>query len=116
MQQSLIDAAIDLLVERGWAASTAVAVCERAGCTRGALIHHYPNLSALLAHALESLYDEFVSAPRPVPTTMLSAVDAVWRAASDPRFKAVIEAWLAAGNDRELARELQPAMMRFAKL
>src|SRR5215813_13442153 len=78
MQAALIDAATELLIERGWAATTAVAVCERAGCTRGALIHHYPSMSALLADA--------------------------------------IEAWFAAGNDPDLARELQPAMLRFAKL
>ncbi|MBV9950634.1 MAG: helix-turn-helix transcriptional regulator, partial [Acidimicrobiia bacterium] len=41
-QRALIEAAVELLIERGWAATTAVAVCERAGCTRGALIHHYP--------------------------------------------------------------------------
>ena len=31
MQQALVDAAIELLIERGWAATTAVAVCERVG-------------------------------------------------------------------------------------
>jgi AcrR family transcriptional regulator len=116
MQQALVDATIELLIERGWAATTAVAVCDRAGCTRGALIHHYPTLSALLAHALESLYDDFTRSPRAAPTTMFGVIDRVWRAVSDRRFKAVIEAWFAAGNDRELARELRPAMMRFAKL
>ena len=33
---ALIEAVTDLLIERGWAATTAVAVCERAGLTRGA--------------------------------------------------------------------------------
>jgi hypothetical protein len=47
---------------------------------------------------------------------MTGAVDGVWRAVSDRRFKAVIEAWFAAGNDAELALELRPAMTRFAKL
>lgn len=116
MQQSLVDAAIELLIERGWAATTSVAVCERVGCTRGALMHHYPNLSALLAHALESLYDDFTRPARRAPTTMVAAVDGVWRAVGDRRFKAVLEAWFAAGNDPGLARELRPAMMRFAKL
>ena len=115
-QQLLIDAAIELLIERGWAATTAVAVCERAGCTRGALVHHYPSLSALLAHALEWLYADLMSsAPRP-PSTVVGWLDAVWHAAGDPRFKAVLEAWSAAGNDRELAAELAPAITRFAKL
>lgn len=115
-QRALVDAAIELLVERGWPATTTVAVCERAGCTRGALVHHYPSLSALLAHALESLYDDFTNAPRRPPRTLIDAVNATWRAAGDPRFKAVIEAWSAAGNDPELAAELAPAITRFAKL
>ena len=116
MQQALVDASIELLIERGWAATTAVAVCERAGCTRGALMHHYSSLSALLAHALESLYDEITRKPRPAARTMVEAIDGLWRAIGDRRFKAVIEAWSAAGNDAELAAELRPAMTRFAKL
>ena len=47
---------------------------------------------------------------------MVGAIDALWRAVGDRRFKAVLEAWFAAGNDPELARELRPAMSRFAKL
>ena len=116
MRHALVQSAIELLIERGWAATTAVAVCDRAGCTRGALVHHYPNLSALLAHALESIYDDLTRSPRAVPTTMTSLVDGVWLAVGDPRFKAVIEAWSAAGNDPELAGELRPAITRFAKL
>jgi AcrR family transcriptional regulator len=115
-QQALVDAAIELLIERGWAATTTVAICERAGCTRGAVVHHYPSLSALLAHALESLYDDFTRSPRPPATTMTASLNAVWRAVGDPRFKAVIEAWSAAGNDPELTAELAPAITRFAKL
>ncbi|MEU4227768.1 TetR/AcrR family transcriptional regulator [Nonomuraea sp. NPDC026600] len=115
-RRALVEAAVALLMERGWAATTAVAVCERARCTRGALIHHYPNLSALLAHALESLYDDFTRSLRPPVTSMVSVLDAVWRAVGDPRFKAVFEAWSAAGNDPALAAELAPAIARFAKL
>jgi AcrR family transcriptional regulator len=123
-QQALVDAAIELLIERGWAATTAVAVCDRAGVTRGALVHHYPNLSSLLAHALESVYDALyesftrssTSSAGAVTTTMTNTVDALWRAVGDRRFKAVIEAWSAAGNDPELEAELRPAMTRFAKL
>lgn len=116
MQRTLVDAATELLIERGWAATTAVAVCERAGCTRGALVHHYPNLSALLAHALEAVYDDFVALAEPEPTSLVDVVDRLWTATSDRRFKAVLEAWFAAGNDPELAEELAPSIARFAKL
>jgi AcrR family transcriptional regulator len=115
-QQALVDAAIQLLMERGWAATTTVSVCERAGCTRGAVVHHYPSLSALLAHALESLYADLIPTPPRRDTTMVASLNAVWRAVGDPRFKAVIEAWSAAGNDPALAAELGPAITRFAKL
>jgi AcrR family transcriptional regulator len=115
-QRLLVDAAIELLIERGWAATTAVAVCERAGCTRGALVHHYPNLSALLAHALETIYDDFVTLTKPEITSIVDIIDRLWSAIGDRRFKAVIEAWFAAGNDPELATEIAPAVGRFAKL
>lgn len=115
-QQVLVDAVIELLMERGWAATTAVAVCERAGCSRGALAYQYPSLSALLAHALESLYDDLVGLVRTPVVTVGDVVDAVWRVVGDRRWKAVLEAWSAAGNDSELAEELAPAIARFAKL
>jgi AcrR family transcriptional regulator len=111
---ALIDAAIELLVERGWAATTTVAVCERAGLTRGAVMHHYSSLSALLADALESLYGDLTRTSSPPAPTMRAGVDRIWRAVGDPRFKAVIEAWLAAGNEPELAIELGPAIARFS--
>src|SRR3954466_11278611 len=84
-QQAPVDAAIASLIERGWAATTAVEVCERAGCTRGALVHHYPSLSALLAAALESLYADFIDVSGAPITTVTAAVDAVWRAVGDRR-------------------------------
>ena len=116
MQRTLVDAAIDLLVERGWAATTAVAVCERAGCTRGALMHHYPSLSALLAHALETVGDDFLTLAEPELTGVVDGLDRMWTALSDRRFKAVLEAWSAAANDPELAHEITPAIARFASV
>jgi AcrR family transcriptional regulator len=115
-QRALVEAAIELLVERGWAATTAVAVCERAGCTRGALVHHYPSLAGLLAHALETVYEGFVVPGRGPAGTLVEVVDRLWEAIGDRRFKAVIEAWSAAGNDPELATEIGPAIRRFATL
>ncbi|MEY2468841.1 MAG: hypothetical protein QOF21_1539 [Actinomycetota bacterium] len=116
MQRRLVDAAIDLLLERGWAATTAVAVCERAGCTRGALMHHFPSLSALFARALESLYEDLTDKPQSAAIGLVGVVDQMWAVTGDPRFKAVMEAWSAAGNDPELATEVGPAIARFAKV
>jgi AcrR family transcriptional regulator len=112
----LIEAAVDSLVDKGWAATTAIEVCRRTGLTRGALVHHFPNLSGLLASALASVYDDLIGAIDSEPHTVADAVDATWACVGDPRFKAVIEAWLAAANDAELRREIGPVITRFSKL
>lgn len=111
---ALTNAAIEILIERGWAATTTVAVCDRAGLTRGALVHHYANLSSLLAHALESLYEDFRRPSGRRASTMAELLDGVWAAVGDRRFKAVIEAWSAAGNDPALAKELKPAISKWS--
>jgi AcrR family transcriptional regulator len=112
---ALTDAAIALLVEHGWAGTTAVAVCVEAGVTRGALMHHYENLGELLAASLDRLYGELTAGLVPA-TTVRQAIDSMWRATSDPRFKAVLEAWWAAGNDPQHAAEIGPVVRRFATL
>lgn len=120
-RRALSEAATELLIERGWAATTSVAVCDRAGLTRGALMHHYPSLSALLSDALELLYADLsepsrLSSASSSSPTLRGITDRLWEAIGDPRFKAVIESWLAAANDPELAVELDPAIQRFAAL
>lgn len=115
-QARLVEAAVDSLVERGWAASTSVEICARAGVTRGALLHHFDSLPALLAAALQSLYVEMADRAVPRGTTLAALVDGVWRALSTSRFKAMLEAWLAMTNDPELAGEIGPVVIRFATL
>ena len=97
---------------KGWAATTAVEVCRRTGLTRGALVHHFPSLSGLLATALQSVCDDLVSTV-PEPRTLVDAVDGTWACVSEARFKAVIEAWLAAANDPELRSEIGPVVATF---
>ncbi len=113
---ALADAATDVLVERGWAAVTAVEVCNRAGVTRGAFHHHYDSVPDLLADALRRVYAEMSSRKRPAITDLAGLVDAMWAAIGTPRFKAVIEAWLAMSNDPDLRTEIGPVVAEFSKL
>jgi AcrR family transcriptional regulator len=113
---ALADAAIEVLVERGWAAVTAIEVCNRAGVTRGAFHHHYDSLPALLADALRRLYSTMGAAKRPPATDLVSLVDGTWKAIANPRFKAVLEAWLAMTNDPTLRTEIGPVVAEFAGL
>jgi AcrR family transcriptional regulator len=111
---ALADATIDVLLEQGWAAVTAIEVCTRAGVTRGAFHHHYDNLPALLADALRRLYALSTDNDRPAPSDLPGLLDVTWAAVGDPRFKAVLEAWLAMANDPGLRAEIGPVVAAFA--
>ncbi len=115
-QSLLVEAAIDSLVEHGWAATTSVEVCARAGVTRGAFAHHFPSLPALLAAALQHLYDEVAQEAPRSPQDLVGFVDGVWAVISARRFKAMLEAWLALANDPTLVDDVGPVVQRFAGL
>lgn len=113
---ALEEATIDVLVAHGWAAVTAIEVCNRAGVSRGAFHHHYPSLSNLLAESLRRLYTEMRGPDRPVAANLMQLVEAMWRQMGNPRFKAVVEAWLAMANDASLRSELGSVVAEFAAL
>lgn len=113
---ALADAAIGLLVEHGWAAVTAIEVCNRVGVTRGAFHHHYASLPNLLADALRRLYTEMGIADGALPTNTSQLIDSTWAAIGNPRFKAVLEAWLAMSNDPGLQAEIGPVVAEFSTL
>ena len=113
---ALQDAAIDILVERGWAAVSAVEVCNRAGVSRGAFHHHYANLPQLLADALRRLYEKALLSDPPPITNVAELVDATWAAMINTQFKAVLEAWLAMANDPSLRDEIGPVVAAFANV
>jgi AcrR family transcriptional regulator len=113
---ALADATIDVLIEQGWAAVTAVEVCTRAGVTRGAFHHHYESLPHLLADALRRLYAQMDGRVQGVPNDLAELIDATWSALGNPRFKAVLEAWLAMANDPGLRAEIEPVVAEFARL
>ncbi len=117
-RQALIQATLELLVERGWAGITAVAVCERAGLTRGAFVHHFDGLPELFAAALEARYADLSAAAEAGPWrgSIEDLVTRTWASVTAADFKVVIEAWLAAANDPELRGAVGPVVERFAKL
>lgn len=117
-REALLRATLDLLVEHGWAGVTSVAVCARAGLTRGAFVHHFDGLPDLFSAALEHRHAALAAAAqsRPVPASVTDLVTHAWETMTAIDFKVVIEAWLAAANDRALGAEIGPVVERFAKL
>jgi AcrR family transcriptional regulator len=113
---ALADATIELLIARGWASLTVAEVCSRAGVSTGAFHHHYASLPSLLADALRRLYHQMFPTARPPVTDLAGLVELSWDAIGNPRFEAVLEAWLAMANDPSLREEIGPVVAEFAAL
>ncbi|HTQ14962.1 MAG TPA: TetR/AcrR family transcriptional regulator [Rhizomicrobium sp.] len=121
MRTRLIAAAKQSLMERGYARTTAVEVCSRAGVTRGALFHHFGGLSALFATTLEEVCADIVKRSREAAErsdphhAAAEYVETAWAGFGHPDFKIVIEVWFAARNDPSLRKELDPVIERFRR-
>jgi AcrR family transcriptional regulator len=117
---ALLDAAIECLVERGYAATTTIETARRAGVSRGAQLHHFPTKAELLAEAVEHLFDrrraEFVEAfeaIHPKADRLDAALDLLWSMFQGPAFVAWTELWVAARTDPELAAKVLDVERRF---
>jgi len=117
----LIEATLSSLIEVGYARTTTVEVCRRAGVTRGALLHHFDSLADLFAATLTHIYEGFLAGStgghgpdQPVDGEAL--VEGLWRHFSRPEYKAVIELWLASRNEPDLGAVLQPTILRIRDL
>jgi AcrR family transcriptional regulator len=119
MRLQLMEATVASLIEVGYARTTTVEICRRAGVTRGALLHHFESLADLFDATLAHIYDAFLSgseAEESPPVDGARLVEGLWRHFSRPEYKAVIELWLAARNDPELGAILQPTIARIRDL
>lgn len=115
MQRRLLDATVSALYEKGYGGTTTLEVQQRAGVSRGALLHHYASRADLMVAAVEHLTRERVaevlavmqSAP-PRSRRIEWAVSVLWTTFEGPLFTAALELWLAARNDEELLAVLVP--------
>lgn len=55
MRLRLLEATVDSLVELGWTGTTTTEVSRRAGVSRGAQLHHFPNKFELVTAAVKHL-------------------------------------------------------------
>ncbi|QUB99521.1 TetR/AcrR family transcriptional regulator [Cellulosimicrobium cellulans] len=59
-RQAILAAALESFADRGWDATSFVGVGSRAGVTRGAVHHYFPDKEALLSAALSESWDDAV--------------------------------------------------------
>ena len=56
-RRRLLDAAIECLIERGYANTTTSEIAERAGLSRGAQLYHFSKKEELITSAIEHLFE-----------------------------------------------------------
>ena len=112
---ALVEAALDCLVERGVAGTTTAAVCTRAGVSSGALFNHFPTKAALLGAAAEQVLGDaltdyvarFTDSSGTSADLLGDAVRLLWQIHAEPRLSAVLELFVSARTDTDLAAALQ---------
>lgn len=119
---ALLQGAIAVLVDEGYAATTTTEVADRAGVSRGAQLHHFPTKAKLLAAAVEQLLErrneEFrkaFSGLEPGRISMDAAIDLLWTMYQGPTYVAWAELWLAARTDPELSSIMVDVCRRFTE-
>ena len=107
---ALLDAALQCLIEEGYANLTTRNVAERAGVSQGTQMHYFPTRALFLAEAVRhvsfKLFDELREQSRLHARSERSRLEAlldhVWEIHAGPVFQATVELWVAARTDPEI--------------
>jgi AcrR family transcriptional regulator len=115
MQMRLLDATVESLSAKGYAGTTTLEVQQRAGVSRGALLHHYASRADLILAAVEHLGRRRIAevlslaqSSAPSKDRLEWAVRVLWSTFEGPLFTASLELWMAARGDAELLAVLLP--------
>ncbi|WP_374456877.1 TetR/AcrR family transcriptional regulator [Nocardioides sp.] len=130
MRARLLEATVDLLVERGFAGTSTTLVSERAGVSRGAQLHHFPTKNDLVVAAVEHLTErrgaELAAAfdrlsAEPVATAadrrtrLRRMLEMLGDHFASPVFAAALELWVAARTDEALLAAVAPLEQRVGR-
>lgn len=121
MRARLLEATVEVLVERGFTGTTTTLISERAGVSRGAQLHHFPTKNDLVVAAVEHLTErrgaELAESFGALPDR--DRTRAVVRLLGDhfssPVFTAALELWVAARTDPTLLAAVGPLEQRVGK-
>lgn len=128
MRARIIEAAVDLLYREGYRATSMLAIAAHTGVTRGAVLHHFPNLNELMLAVAETVYERQHHAAQDrlwsldvMPSErFLGIVDMEWDTSQQPATLAVLKILVESRNDAELAARFPPIQLqsesRFRKL
>jgi AcrR family transcriptional regulator len=107
-REKILQAAVCCLAEDGYAATTTSRIQERAGVSRGSLLHQFPSRDDLLIAAIQHLCDQRMADLPAGRGGIDGAIDALWGLFHGPLFRAAVQLWVAAEHKPELAAALAP--------
>ncbi len=112
----LLQAAVAALIERGVAGTTTLEVQQRAGVSRGTLLHHFPTHAALLSATVGELVQRNEAGVwreharvKPGSDPLAAAIRTLAAAATSPSFLAELELWAVSRTDQALREALRNA-------
>ena len=118
----LLEATLDVLVERGYANTSITKIAQAAKVSRGAVQFHFPTkqsaMESVIGHIFQRRLDTYRAEMAKVPpqTDILEhALQVYWRQVTRAEFIAQQELELAARTDRQLARTLHAAYREFVR-
>lgn len=117
---AVLDAAVDSLIEVGYAGTNARVVATRAGVSQGAATYHFPSRIDLIVAALEELANRteaelrgrIPSLPRDPVKRRPAFIEALRDVFSGQLFVPWARLWFAAGEDDELREAMRPVERR----
>jgi AcrR family transcriptional regulator len=121
-KEKLLEATVELLVERGYRETSTPEICRRAGLSRGAIAHHFPTKESLVASAVEHVLSKRL---REVEARLVrarshaldldKAVTFLWSVYTTPSFYAWMELLMAARTDDALRPIVAEVDARFTQ-
>ncbi len=122
MRLRLLEATVELLVERGWSGTSTTLVSQRAGVSRGAQLHHFPTKNDLVLAAVEHLSEvrgrELAEAATNLPSgrrRTRAVLEMLADHFTSPVFTAALELWVAARTDPTLLAAVAPLEQRIGR-
>ena len=116
----ILEAAMQLLAEEGYAATSTPAVAERAGLSRTAMLYHFPSRGALMEAVIHYVtrrrveLQEETQAHLPRDETFRDqSVESHWEQLQSVEFRAFCQLSMAASTDDTLAAVFKPALEAF---
>jgi AcrR family transcriptional regulator len=118
-REALLAAAIEVLHEQGYAATSTMLVAERAGVSRGAMLHQFRTKTDLMTFVVEAVFDEelqrygeYLKNVASPEQRLLAYPEMAWEVLSRPSGVAVLEILQGSRSDPQLCEKLAPVQAR----